>query len=75
MLFAALITPTSAVAHTGPHDTLEPVELIVHLPGQHYAPIPAGVLIAALLLIAGLRARHGNRTPHYSGIDRDKRQR
>jgi hypothetical protein len=33
------------------------------------------VLIAALLLIGGLRNRRGNRAPHYTGIDRNKRQR
>ena len=75
MLVAALVTPASAVAHTGPHDGMEPVEFIVHLLGQHYAPVLAGAFIAALLLIGGLCNRQGNRTPQYTVIDRNKRQR
>jgi len=71
----ALITPASALAHPGPHDVMGPVEVIVHLLGQHYAPVLAGVLIAALLLVGGLRNRRGNRAPHYTGIDRNKHQR
>ncbi|MGB7934143.1 MAG: hypothetical protein WCH04_18325 [Gammaproteobacteria bacterium] len=75
MLVAALVTPASAVAHGGHHDGMEPVEAIVHLLGQHYAPVLEGAFIAALLLIAGLRARRGNRAPQYTGLDRNKRQR
>jgi hypothetical protein len=74
MFIAALVTPATAVAHPGPHDGMEPVEAIVHLPGQHYAPVQAGAFIAALLLVAGLRARRGNRALQYTGIDRKKRQ-
>ena len=74
MFIAALVTPTSAMAHSGPHDGMGPVEAIVHLPGQHYAPLLAGAFIAALLLVAGLRARRGSRAPQYTGIDRNKRQ-
>jgi len=74
MLVGALITPASAVAHPGPHDGMVPVEVIMHLLGQHYAPVVAGTFIAALLLIGGLR-RRGNHTPQYTGIDRNKRQR
>ena len=72
---AALVTPVSALAHPGPHDGVGPVEAIVHLLSQHYAPVLAGALIAALLLVAGLRARHGDRALQYTGIDRNKRQR
>ena len=74
MLVAALVTPASAVAHTGPHYGMEPVEFIVHMLGQNYAPVLAGAFIAALLLIAGLRARRGNRAPQYTGTDCNKRQ-
>jgi hypothetical protein len=74
MLVIVLVTPASALAHTGPHDGMEPVEAIVHLPGQHYAPVLAGAFIAALLLVAGLRARRGNRASQYTGIDRNKHQ-
>jgi hypothetical protein len=74
MFIAALVTPASAVAHSGPHDGMGPVEAIVHLLGQHYAPVLAGAFIAALLLVAGLRVRRGNRAPQCTGIDRNKRQ-
>jgi DMSO/TMAO reductase YedYZ heme-binding membrane subunit len=74
-MFAALITPASALAHNGPHDGMEPVDHIVHLLGQHYAPVLLVMLIAALLLVTVLRTRRENRTPLYTGIDRDKRQR
>ena len=74
MFIAALVTPASAVAHTGPHVGMGPVETIVHLLGQHYAPLLAGAFIAALLLAAGLRAPHGSRAPQYTGIDRNKRR-
>ena len=42
MFIAALVIPASAVAHTGPHDGMGPVEAIAHLLGQHYAPELAG---------------------------------
>ena len=75
ILVGTLMTPASALAHAGPHDGMGPVEVIVHLLGQHYAPLLAGTFIAALLLIGGLRNRRGYLTLQHTGIDRNKRQR
>jgi len=57
-LMAALALPASAAAHSGPHDGMGLVKGIAHMLGQHYALGIAGALIAALLFLARLRARH-----------------
>ena len=68
MFIAALVIPASAVAHTGPHDGMGPVEAIAHLLGQHYAPELAGECIAAVLLIAGFGIRQGSDAPKRSVV-------
>jgi hypothetical protein len=68
MFIAAPVIPASAVAPTGPHAGMGPVEAIAHQLGQHYTPELAGACIAAPLLIAGFRLRRRSVAPKRSGI-------
>ncbi len=74
MLVAALVTPASAAAHSGPHDGMGPFEILVHLAGQHFAPLLAVAFITALLHFAGFRLLHRTGLVQDNGIHGKKRQ-
>ena len=75
MLVAALVTPSSALTHSGPHGGMDPFEILVHLPGQHFAPLLAVAFIATLLLFGGFRFRRLTVLVQDTGIHSKKRQR
>jgi hypothetical protein len=64
--------PASAFAHPGPHTGTGPLEGMVHMLGQHYAPAVAGGLIVALLLLANLRGRRS--IGRHQRIRRDRKE-
>lgn len=75
MFVAALVTPASAAAHSGPHGEMSAVEILVHLLGQHFTPLLAVAFIAALLLFSGFRFRRRTGMVQDTGIHGNKHQR